>query len=100
MAGAQAVVPLLVILESEWVLRRAYGYSKSAIAETFSMLLRSDDVLIDEARVLQRALLLWDLRSVNFANCLILAKSVELGATMYSFDKRAAKLPGAVLLKP
>ncbi|MGV7207982.1 PIN domain-containing protein [Oxalobacteraceae bacterium A2-2] len=98
-AGTQAVVPLLVILEAEWVFRTAYGYSKPAIAEIFSILLYSGDVQIDDAYVLQRALLLWNMRSVNFANCLILAKSLELGAAMYTFDKRAAKLPGAVLLK-
>src|SRR5476649_2552069 len=91
---------LLAILEAEWVLRSAYKYSKPAILSTFSSLLLMDEVAIEEPGVLENALRLWKMRAVNFANCLILARGNGLGcAAMATFDSRASKLPGCVLLK-
>jgi len=99
--GQPALVTLLVILESEWVLRSAYRYSKSQIMSTFVSILKVRDVIVEDEDVLERALALWKLSQVNFANCLILARSSALGcSSMVTFDKTAAKkLPSCVLLK-
>lgn len=95
-----ALITLLVILESEWVLRSAYKVSKPDIAGMFSGLLAMRDLAVEEPHVLYEALLLWEKRSVNFANCLIWAKSRVPGCdVMATFDIRASKLPGCVLLK-
>lgn len=97
--GQPTVVTLLVALESEWVLRRSYRYSKPEIVAVFAALLGARDVRIENEPVLERALLLWQQRSVNFANCLILANSLASGCdSMLTFDKRAAKLPDCYLL--
>ena len=97
----KVVVTLLVVLECEWVLRSSYRYTKPAILSTFSSLLLVDEIAIEEPTILENALLLWQRRSVNFANCLILARGNGLGcAAMATFDIRASKLPGCVLLKP
>jgi len=98
--GQKVIITLLAILEAEWVLRSAYKYSKPAILSTFSSLLLMDEVAIEEPGVLENALRLWKMRAVNFANCLILARGNGLGcAAMATFDIRASKLPGCVLLK-
>jgi len=96
----KVLVTLLVVLECEWVLRSSYQYSKPAILNTFSSLLLMNEIAIEESSILEDALLLWQKRSVNFANCLILARGNGLGcAAMATFDIRASKLPGCVLLK-
>jgi len=101
-SGQPAVVTLLVILESEWVLRSAYQYDKAQIIAIFSDLLVSKNLFIEDETVLVQALRLWETRAVNFANCLILAKSLAMGCSeMFTFDKRAAKkLPNCLLLGP
>jgi predicted nucleic-acid-binding protein len=98
--GQAALVTLLVMLESEWVLRSAYSYSKPQIIATFVSLLESGDLQIENENVLEKALHLWATRAANFANCLILAQGAALGCNnMITFDKRASKLPGATLLR-
>lgn len=99
-AGVPVMVGLLVVLETEWVLRRAYRYSKPDISSTLMALLAARAVMVEDEAVLERALLFWNLRAVNFANCLILAKGAAAGANaLLTFDKRAAKLPACQLLR-
>ena len=97
--GHPAVVTLLAVLETEWVLRSAYHYSKRQILAIFAGLLESENLHIENEAVLERTLELWPRRTVNFANCLILAQSLALGCNMVTLDKRASKLPGATLLR-
>lgn len=101
-ALAQPVqITLLVLLEAEWVLRSRYGMSKLAIAQTFVTLLNGREVEFEDKRAVQRAVLWWQNSSVNFANCLIVARSATLGlTTVATFDTKAGRLPGVRLLKP
>ncbi|WP_295990116.1 PIN domain-containing protein [Rugamonas sp.] len=95
-----ALVTLLVMMESEWVLRSAYKVGKPDIADMFTSLLAMRDFAVEQPLVLNEALLLWKNKSVNFANCLILARGKALGCdAMATFDIRASKLPGCILLK-
>jgi predicted nucleic-acid-binding protein len=95
-----AMVTLLVMMESEWVLRSAYKISKRDIAGKFAGLLAMRDLVVEEPYVLDEALVLWRKRSVHFANCLIWAKGRALRCdAMATVDIRASKLPGCVLLK-
>jgi len=92
-------VPLLVILETEWVLRSRYRKSKAAIAQALTMLLEADDVAIDDEATLEEALHLWKNHGADFADCLIAARAARLGCTQFAtFDAEAAKLPRGHLL--
>jgi predicted nucleic-acid-binding protein len=98
--GQAALATLLVMMETEWVLRSAYRYSKPQILAIFDGLLTSGDLRIENEIVLEQALRFWSTRAVSFANCLILANSLALGCSeMFTFDKSASKLPGATLLR-
>jgi predicted nucleic-acid-binding protein len=93
--GEEVSISLLVLLETEWVLRSRYDLSKNEIAGALSGLLDSTEVRVeDEARV-ERALFVWKESAAEFADCLIGERYRELGCrATASFDARALKLPG------
>ena len=90
-------ISLLVLLETEWVLRSRYKLAKEAILETFSELLDAGDIRFEDEPTIARALFMWKNSSAQFAGCLIGARHWGLGCTATAtFDKGALKLPGLV----
>lgn len=74
-----------VILETEWVLRYAYGFPEAAIADAFMKLLGQVNVLVEDAgHIAQAAALL--LKGMDFADALHLVCSRE--HTFVTFDKK------------
>lgn len=97
--GQTVLIALLVVLETEWVLRSRYKHGKEAILKSLTMLLETEGVRIDDEAVLEEALHLWKGHTAEFADCLIVAKTARLGCRhLATFDVAASKLPGAVLL--
>lgn len=94
-AGRPVFISLLVLLETEWVLRSRYDASKVEVATTISALLNSVDDDIEDEPAVEEALFLWKDHAVGFADCLIGARNRRLGcsATM-TFDTKAARIPG------
>lgn len=96
-AGEPACISLVVLLETEWVLRSRYHLSKAEILGTFSELLSAADLTFEEEAVIEEALFVWQDSSAQFADCLIGAQYRALGcATTATFDQGALKLPGFV----
>ena len=93
-SGQPVLIALLVVLETEWILRSRYLRSKAEILEIFSDLLDSLDVRVESPGTLDRALSLWKDSAADFAECLIGAWHQALGCrATASFDAKAAKLP-------
>ena len=96
-AGRPIFISLLVLLETEWVLRSRYGLSKKLMLAAFSGLLDADDVFLENEPVIEEALFLWKEATADFAGCLIGAQHRRLGCrATASFDAKALKLPGFV----
>lgn len=91
------LVNLLVLLETEWVLRSRYGLSKSEILGAFSGLLDTAELLFEDEASLEQALYMWKDSSAQFADCLIGARNwaLECRATA-SFDAKALRIPGFI----
>ena len=88
----------LVVLETEWVLRSVYGYSKAEIAAAISALLDAPELAFEDEPAIEEALFTWKKSSADFADCLIGARNHRAGcATTATFDAKAAKLPGFTL---
>ena len=93
--GETITLSLPVLLESEWVLRSRYGFSKAEILRTFHGLLDSAELQIHEHHAVVEALHLWAESRADFADCLIAAHHRRLGVrATWSFDSRALRLPG------
>lgn len=95
--GEPVLINLLVLLETEWVLRSRYALSKSEILGAFSGLLDAAELLFEDEASLEQALYTWKDSSAQFADCLIGARNWALACrATASFDNKALRLPGFI----
>jgi predicted nucleic-acid-binding protein len=95
--GRSVLVSLLVLLETEWVLRSSYALDKAEIGAVIAGLLDAADVTIEDEAAVEEALYVWRDSSADFADCLIGVRNRRLGCrATATFDARAARLPGFV----
>ena len=95
--GGGVLISLLVLLETEWVLRSRYSLAKMEILTAFSGLLASAELRFEDEHSIESALFAWKDSPADFADCLIGAHNRALGCrATASFDAKAAKLPGFV----
>ena len=96
-AGSGVLISLLVLLETEWVLRSRYSLAKSEILAAFSGLLASAELRFEDEHSIETALFAWKDSPADFADCLIGARHRALGCrATASFDVKATKLPGFI----
>ncbi len=94
------VISLLTIQETEWVLRACAKISKVSIIALFKTLLESANVLIEAEAILEEALLHFENSRADFSDCLMMAQYRHIACDyMVTFDTRAAKVEGVVLLR-
>jgi predicted nucleic-acid-binding protein len=92
--GEPVLISLLVLLETEWVLRSRYTLSKAEIADTVSAVLDAADVRFEKEPVVEQALYLRRDSAADFADCLVGAHHRSLGCeATASFDASAPRLP-------
>lgn len=97
--GETLFVPLTVSLEVEWVLRSCYGFSKASVIGGLSNLLDTRKLVFQDEAVLEQALALYREHSADFAECLHVSATLRYQREPFlSFDRTAARLPGAALL--
>jgi predicted nucleic-acid-binding protein len=93
--GEPVMVSLLVLLETEWVLRSRYELAKADIVTTFSALLNTADLAFEDEPSVEAAIYTWQDSLADFADCLIVARNNRLGCrATATFDSKALKLAG------
>jgi predicted nucleic-acid-binding protein len=93
-AGEDVFVSLLVLLETEWVLRSRYGLQKTEIEEAIAGLLDATEIQFEDEAAIEETLYIWKDNLADFADCLIGAHNRRLGCrATATFDARAGKLP-------
>ena len=98
-AEEEVLMSLLVLVETEWVLRSRYGLRKTAIVQAISGLLDATEVQFEDEPAVEEALFTWKDSAADFADCLIGAHHHRMGCrATATFDARAAKLPTFVAL--
>ncbi len=98
--GEESVlISLLVLIESEWVLRSRYEFKRDAILGIFRALLEARELSFEDEPAIEEALFHWKDSACGFADCLITAHNRQLGCrATATFDAKAARLPGALPL--
>ena len=92
-------VSLLVLIESEWVLRSRYAFKREAVLGMFRALLEARELSFEDEAAVEEALFHWKDSACGFADCLIAAHNRRLGCrATATFDSKAARLPGTVPL--
>src|SRR6202161_2485672 len=91
------LVSLLVLLESEWVLRSRYGFNREALLSIFRALREARELSFEDEPALEEALFRWKDSACGFSYCLIIAHNWLMGwRATATFDGKAARLPGTV----
>jgi predicted nucleic-acid-binding protein len=95
--GEPILVSLLVMLETEWVLRSRYEMAKAGVITAFSALLDAADLKIEDEPSVEAAVYSWKDSAADFADCLIEARNRRLGCrATATFDGRALRLAAFV----
>ena len=95
--GEPVLLSLLVLLETEWVLRSQYNLAKPEILAAFSALLDTADLAFEDEPSIESAVYSWKDSAADFSDCLIEAHNRRLGCrATATFDGRALKLAGFV----
>ena len=87
-------IPTTVWLETEWVLRNAFGFGRGAVADRFVAIAGLPRVKLEEPEKLTKALA-WMQQGMDFADALHLAASEGCEA-MLTFDKHFSKIAAAI----
>jgi predicted nucleic-acid-binding protein len=96
-SGNPVSVSLLVLLETEWVLRSRYELAKVEILSAISALLETSDLAFEDEPAVERAVYSWKDSSADFADCLIEARNRRIGCrATATFDTKALKLAGFI----
>ncbi len=96
--GNQILIVTTVILETEWVLRSAYGFDRQQIGDGFARLFGLPQVRHSQMQIIRAALDGYK-AGQDFADALHLASS-ESAERFATFDRKliqsAARLPGVI----
>lgn len=83
----------IVLCELIWVMTRSLRCSREQAAAVLAALLSSDDLQIEDFRVVQTALYMYRVSRAEFADCLIAVSNGVSGCERTAtFDRRAAEL--------
>lgn len=93
-------VSQLVVAELCWVLKSVYDFDRKGIAHGLRELLEDAQFLFEDRPMIEEALDAFTHANADFPDHLIGLLAERAGAlTTYTFDKKAAKLPGFTFLK-
>ncbi len=89
---APGFVPLVSVVELGWVLSSCYDLNRDQWAQTLELLLRTKEIVVDQADQVLSALRAFKAGSADFADCLIERSAASAGCSRtVTFDVAAAK---------
>lgn len=92
-------IALASILELVWVLNRQNRVRRAAMANMLMQLLTREEIVVEQAGLVQRALLQFQNSKADFADCLIAASAKAAGCSRtVTFDRDAARDAGMELI--
>ncbi|MDQ7075138.1 MAG: type II toxin-antitoxin system VapC family toxin [Gammaproteobacteria bacterium] len=87
-----------VLIETIWVIQRAYSIKKPQIISTIERLLLQSTLVFDDKNTLENALETYRSHAFEFSDALILTKNQEKQCSLYTFDKKLSKHASATHL--
>lgn len=95
----QVFVPLVVQVETVWVLESGYKLHKENVAQVLEHLEVNQAFILENEELCQSALELYRSSNVDYSDCIILTYCRTRDLNLYTFDKRLSKLASVALLK-
>ena len=91
----QVYIPLVVQVETVWVLESGYKLSKQVIIQALEHLEINQAFVQEDEALSHHALALFRDSNVDYSDCVILSKCQSMNFELFTFDKRLGKLAGA-----
>jgi predicted nucleic-acid-binding protein len=96
---APGFVTTVSVVELVWVMQTCYRMNRDAIAVALGQILRTKELVVQNAQVVWQALRLYASSNADFADCLIQRSAADAGCVeVYTFDRAAAKGCGMKLI--
>ncbi|TDP60477.1 PIN domain-containing protein [Roseateles toxinivorans] len=93
-------ITLVSVVELVWVLSSSYDLAREQVVQALDVILRSKQLVVDQAEHVVRALRAYGAGSADFADCLIERTAVAAGCTKtMTFDVGASKTAGMTLIQ-
>lgn len=98
--GEHLHVCLPVLLETAWVLSRAYRVDRASLALVVSRLLAASEFVVEREEAVEAALAAFQTGKAGFADCLIAALDTAAGCRhTLTFDAGAGSMPAFRVLR-
>ena len=93
-------VALVSVIELVWVLSSCFDLTRKQVAQALEVILRTKQLVVEQADQVVRALRVFDASKADFADCLIERSAAQAGCerTM-TFDVGASKHAGMTLIE-
>lgn len=93
--GNPGFISIVAMVETVWVLDRAYGFADDQIAAALERVLQADTLVVENEQQVFTATIALKEGNGSFADALIGALGVKAGCSrILTFDKTALRLPG------
>jgi predicted nucleic-acid-binding protein len=91
-AQSPGFVSLIALVELVWVLSSAYDLNRTQVSQALEALLRTKEIVVDQAETVWKALRAYQSTRADFADCLIAETAAAAGCEQtMTFDRGAAK---------
>jgi len=91
-------ISVVAMVETVWVLDRAYGLADAAIAQALERILQADRLVVESEQEVFTAMIALKEGQGSFADALISGLGAEAGCVgTLTFDQKALRLPGFAL---
>ena len=88
-------ISVVALVESVWVLQRAYRVDRAGVSKLLRGLLDSRELQIEQAEVVRRTIPVWLDSTADFSDALIAQFGLQVGCDYTAtFDQRASALTG------
>lgn len=91
----QVFVPLIVQVETVWVLESGYGLAKEPVIQALEHLEVNQAFVLEDPERCRQALALFRSSIADYSDCIILAVCRSRSHQLHTFDKSLSKLAGA-----
>ena len=95
--AGRVYAPLVVLMETVWVLASCYNIGRSGLVKVLRHLLGNEAFDLEARKECFRALDWFEEGKADFSDCVMLAGCAQRKLTLYTFDKRLGRMQGACL---
>lgn len=85
-------IPQIIVFEIAFALEKYYKFPKNKIVDKLGVLLTTPYLQIQDVRVFQEALILFNRKNIDFVDCFLISLAQDKDTELFTFDKNLQNL--------